>query len=65
MSRFFYINLDQVYRVEKLLIDRDPSKQIVLKEDERFKDVVRYSSKYDTAVFLTIPKDPPKTPEFY
>lgn len=57
MSRFYYVDLDTVYLIEKLLTDRDPRRQIVLKENDRFKDVVRYSSKYDTAVFLTIPKN--------
>lgn len=61
MSKFYYINLDQLKRVEQLLLDQDTSMQIVLKENERFKDVVRYSEKYNTAVFLTIPKEP----EFY
>lgn len=57
MSKFYYVTRDQVYLIEKLLEDRDPSRQIVLNESDRFKDVVRYNSKYDTAVFLTICKD--------
>lgn len=57
MSKFYYVTREQVYLIEKLLEDRDPSRQIVLNESDRFKDVVRYNKQYDTAVFLTICTD--------
>lgn len=58
MSKFYYCDLDQIFKVEKLLTDKDPRREVVLNENESFKDVVRYNREYDTAVFLTIAKKP-------
>lgn len=56
MSKFFYIDLPDVYRIEKMLSDPDPDsrRDIVLRTGNGFADIVRYNRKYETAVFLTV-----------
>ncbi len=56
MSKFFFADLDQLVEIEKMVIDRDRSKTIVLHQKNGYADIVRYSPKYETAVFLTIPE---------
>lgn len=57
MGKFFHINLEQAYQIEKMIVDRDSSRDIVLRTWNGYADVVRYNSHYGTAVFITIPED--------
>lgn len=56
MSKFYYVTLSDVYRIEKLLADRDERKALVLGRSNGFLDLCRYSPRYNTAVFVTIPE---------
>lgn len=54
MSKFFYINREQLDEIAALLDKQSDRDFIVLQQGEKFSDVVKYNSKYDTAVFLTV-----------
>lgn len=54
MSKFFYINREQLEEIAALLDKQSDHDFIVLQQGEKFSDVVKYNSKYDTAVFLTV-----------
>lgn len=55
MSRkFYFVDLETLYEIEKMMIDRQINKDIVLQSGNGFADVVRYNSTYNTAVFLTV-----------
>ncbi len=54
-KKFFYIDLENLEKVHKMLLDRDVNHHdIVLNSRNGFSDIVRYNQKYDTAVFLTV-----------
>jgi len=57
MSKFFYINKRQLLEVQSLLNKQSESDFVVLQQGDKFSDVVKYNSKYDTAVFLTVSND--------
>ena len=54
MSKFYYINREQLREVESLLNKQSERDVVVLQRGEKFSDVVKYNGKYDTAVFLTV-----------
>lgn len=57
MSKFFYINREQLDEIAALLDKQSDQDYIVLQQGDKFSDVVKYNSKYDTAVFLTVSND--------
>lgn len=57
MAKFFHLDLLQVCDIEKLIIDRDTRREIVLNQGNGFADVVRFNSRYNEAVLVTIPVD--------
>lgn len=56
-SKFFYITEEDLNKINLLFKYKDPSSEVVLQQNERFADVVKYNDKYDTLVFLTIPRE--------
>lgn len=57
MSKFYYVTLSDVFQIEKLLNDRDDRKALVLGRSNGFVDVCRYSPRFNTAVFVSVPED--------
>ena len=57
MSKFFYINREQLDEIAALLDKQSDRDYILLQQGDKFSDVVKYNSKYDTAVFLTVSND--------
>ena len=54
MSKFFYVNREQLDEIGALLDKQSDRDFILLQRGEKFSDVVKYNRKYDTAVFLTV-----------
>lgn len=54
MSKFFFLTQSDLIAMNQLFSEKN-NNTIVLSRNNRFADVVRYNSKYDTLVLLTIP----------
>lgn len=57
MGKFYHIDLKQLMEVEKLVRERDETREIVLRLWNGYADVVRYNSRYDNAVFISVPEE--------
>ena len=57
MSKFFYVNREQLDCIHCLLEKQSEKEFVMLQHGDKFSDVVKYNSKYDTAVFLTVSND--------
>lgn len=57
MSKFFYVDRKQLNEIQSLIDKQSEEDLIILQTGERFSDVVKYNSKYDTVVFLTMSND--------
>lgn len=55
-SKFYYIELDLIPKINKLSFNQIEGQYVILQEGNGFCDVAMYSSKYQNIRLFTIPK---------